>query len=241
MQHLVKTAAVGEVTERGQFSALAATWSVDRTNEQIRPGAFRRSISRWQESGRSIPLHWNHSTGPADIIGSIDPQLTRETSEGLVVEGRVDLEDSTTAREAWRSMKRDRLALSFGYVVNKERKRGDGVTELLELDLFEISVVPRPANPATRFLSVKGTDSTAPSLRNELLSIMEAGARTPDGRRAVPDVVQKADWERLSGSSGRLDSDRDQRRRFAALTGDAKAAPPQTQDESIRIASFEIR
>lgn len=60
---------------------------------------------------------------------------------------------------------------------------------------------------------------------------------TPDGRRAVPDVVSKADWQRLDDLSS---SDRDQRRRFAALTGDVKAAPPTAPDEPIRVASFEI-
>jgi len=34
----------------------------------------------------------------------------------------------------------------------KSRDREDGVKELLELDLFEISVVPHPMNADTRFI-----------------------------------------------------------------------------------------
>ena len=44
--------------------------------------------------------------------------------------------------------------LSFGYVTLKTRKRG-GISDLLELDLFEVSIVPHPANPDTRVLSMK--------------------------------------------------------------------------------------
>lgn len=45
--------------------------------------------------------------------------------------------------------------------------------------------------------------------------------------------------DRLSDlSSG---SDRDQRRRFAALTGEVKAAPPKGQDaQPVRVATFQI-
>ena len=79
----------------------------------------------------------------------------RETDEGLYVEGRLDLTDSEVAREAWRSMKSNGVALSFGYKVDRSHKGSDGVTLLDELDLFEVSVTPGPANPETRFLSLK--------------------------------------------------------------------------------------
>ena len=52
-------------------------------------------------------------------------------------------------------MKAHRVALSFGFVVTDEFKRSDGIRELREIDLFEISVVPAPANQDTRFLSLK--------------------------------------------------------------------------------------
>jgi hypothetical protein len=46
------------------------------------------------------------------------------------------------------------VSLSFGYVALKTRKRG-GINDLLQLDLFEVSIVPHPANPDTRVLSMK--------------------------------------------------------------------------------------
>ena len=83
----------------------------------------------------------------------------REAEEGLYVRGQLDLEDSEVAREAWRSMKNNSVALSFGYMVTKSRDRDDGVRELLGIDLFEISIVPHPANANTRFVSLKAASS----------------------------------------------------------------------------------
>ena len=59
------------------------------------------------------------------------------------------------AREAWRSMKANRVQLSFGYLATQSHKRADGVIELTEIDLFEVSIVGAPANVDTRILSVK--------------------------------------------------------------------------------------
>ena len=156
MDHKTRGATV-TATEQdlGQFTAIAAAWTVDRDHEQIRRGAFSKTIQRWKASGRQVPVHWAHKGEAENVIGSIDPAAMVERQDGLYVEGTLDLEDSDVAREAWRSMKAHRVALSFGFVVNDEFKRSDGIRELREIDLFEISVVPAPANENTRFLSLK--------------------------------------------------------------------------------------
>ena len=154
VQHTVKAATV-QATDRGEFSAIAAAWTVDRDGDAIIPGAFARTIQRWQASRKRVPVHWNHRGEAANVIGSIDPASMRETDEGLYVEGKLDIDTSNVAREAWRSMRNNAMSLSFGYLTSKSRKRGDGITELLELDLFEISIVPGPSNPDTRILEMK--------------------------------------------------------------------------------------
>jgi HK97 family phage prohead protease len=119
-------------------------------------------------------LHWDHRGEAHNVIGSIDPMSMRETSEGLRVEGKLDLEDSEVAREAWRSMKANRVSLSFGYLATRACKRSDGVRELAEIDLFEISVIPHPANADTRFLSLKSADSDLERVRTEARDSMLA-------------------------------------------------------------------
>jgi Caudovirus prohead serine protease len=120
----------------------------------------RRSCRPRGRSGSAAPL-------PVELVhllqargGSVEPQTMAETDEGLHVEGQLDLETSEVAREAWRSMKADRVALSFGYMVTADFKREDGVRELLGIDLFEISIVPAPANPDTRIVSMKSADTS---------------------------------------------------------------------------------
>ena len=160
MQHItIKAAATA--TDRGHFTAIAATWSVDRDGDQIRRGAFAKTIKNWRQSGKRLPFHWNHGGQASDVIGWVDPASLRETDEGLYVRGQLDLEDSKVAREAWRSMKNNSVSLSFGYMIGKSKARFDGVRELLEIDLFEISVVPAPANAETRFVELKAASDVA--------------------------------------------------------------------------------
>lgn len=146
--------AAATATDKGEFTAIIAAYSVDRVGDEIMPGAFKGTIERWQSSGKMIPLHWDHSAEPQNIIGYVDPQTMREGAEGLYVRGKLDLEGSAVAREAWRAMKDNSVAFSFGYLIEQASER-DGVQQLKALDLFEISVTPAPVNPDTRILSLK--------------------------------------------------------------------------------------
>ena len=155
MQRMTVKTAVAETTELGHFAAIAATWSKDRSGERIIPGAFGATIARWQGSGKKVPLHWNHGSKAEDIIGEVDPQTMIEVEDGLFVEGDLDIHDSDVARQAWRSVKKNRVGLSFGYLTTDDRVGTDGTKELLELDLFEITLTPTPANADTRVLETK--------------------------------------------------------------------------------------
>ena len=156
MERSTKAATVTATTELGEFTAIAAAYTVDRVGDQIIPGAFAKTIAHWQASGKRVPLHWDHQGEAHNVIGSLDPANMKEVDAGLQVSGRVDLENSETAREAWRSMKNGSMSLSFGYLVTQATKRkSDGINELREIDLFEVSIVPAPANPDTRILSMK--------------------------------------------------------------------------------------
>jgi hypothetical protein len=64
-------------------------------------------------------------------------------------------------------VKSNTISLSFGYLVTNSFKRADGIQELRELDLFEVSLTPAPANPDTRILSFKSTDPDEPEVEPE--------------------------------------------------------------------------
>ena len=154
-------------TEEGTFTALASAFgNIDRTGERVVKGAFTSTIRRWQEAGRDVPLVWDHGRNARDVIGSVSSASMEERDQGLYVEGRLDIEDSELAREAWRSVKRGRISLSFGYLVEQDREGRDGVKELTRLDLMEITLTSVPANPDARVLSSKNAVGGGESLNS---------------------------------------------------------------------------
>lgn len=160
-------------TDLGEFTAIAAAYSVDRGGDRIIPGAFSATIEKWQASGKQIPLHWDHEGGPESIIGTVDPAKVKETDAGLMVAGRLDLENSEVAKEAWRAMKSNSMALSFGYMVVDGAEAEDGVYELKSIDLFEISVTPSPMNADTRFLDLKSAHENEVKALTERVEALE--------------------------------------------------------------------
>jgi HK97 family phage prohead protease len=193
MEH-VTVKAVTTATDRGWFTALAAVFgNVDRDGDRIVKGAFAQSIEAWQSTGRTVPLHWNHSADPDDIIGHVDPRAMVETDRGLVVEGQLDLDGSERARQAWRAMKTGSIGLSFGYLTQRQGKAPDGANELLAIDLFEISLTPGPSNPSTAVLSMKSADPDLDRVRikarDDMLAVLaeaDKQAVRPDRKRTAP-------------------------------------------------------
>jgi HK97 family phage prohead protease len=154
MLHKTVDAAVVN-TDQGEFTAIAAAYSTDRQGERIIPGAFASTLEAWRNSGKNIPLEWDHSGDARNVIGYVDPARSRETQDGLLVEGKLDINDSEVAREAWRSMKNNAIGMSFGYLVTDAREGSDGIKELTGLDVFEVTATATPANGDTRMLSTK--------------------------------------------------------------------------------------
>lgn len=202
-------------TDAGEFVALAAAYSIDRAGDRIIPGAFAKTIQRWQASQKRLPLHWNHESDPASIIGAIDPATMEETELGLKVAGKVDLDGSEKGREAWRSMKAGTMSLSFGYMVVAE-KQADDANELHELDLFEISVVPGPANADTRFLSLKSMSDD--QLREELGSLRKRVDEIEAQLEEPPDADDVEDEPGESQQASDPEADQFEVERLRALT-----------------------
>ncbi len=214
MRHLTIKAA-STATAQGRFFAIAAAWSVDLDGDQIVRGAFADTIRRWRESGKNIPVHWNHQAEASNVIGWVDPALMREAKEGLYVKGELALEESETAREAWRSMEANAVSLSFGFMVRKSEDRSDGVRELHEIDLFEVSIVPHPANPDTRFLELKS-------------------AHRPFDR----DAFQR---EVLDGFMSRSNRTESVKKRAAAILAVDDEPEPKRARGPVKIATFEVK
>ncbi|HVF84250.1 MAG TPA: HK97 family phage prohead protease [Sphingomicrobium sp.] len=132
---------MAEPPGRVRFAGYAAVFDrLDNGGDVIRAGAFRETLKRC----RSVPLLWQHRTGA--VIGRID--TIREDRKGLRVIGTVCGGERAAEVAGLLSGKRVD-GLSFGYRVREARRR-DGVRELLELDLVEVSVVQQPMQPSAR-------------------------------------------------------------------------------------------
>jgi uncharacterized protein len=197
MEHKTVEASARVTSDLGEFSAIAAAYTVDRQGDQIVRGAFEKTIARWQMLRRKVPLHWDHRGGTENVIGAADPASMREIDEGLYVRGKLDLQESTLARDAWRAMKTGSVALSFGYMAPRSRMRRDGVRELTEIDLFEISLTPAPANADTRIIEMK---SARRATRGASRSSNDPAALSPaDVRKHAAEVgidlpLTRAEW-----------------------------------------------
>lgn len=147
-------------TEEGTFEALVAVFgNVDAYGDVIVKGAFADTLKEWGESGHPIPVVWSHAKDdPFSHIGVVEE--AKETDTGLLVTGRLDL-DNPTAAQVHRLLKGGRVKeFSFAFSYDPEdvtpaKRDGVEVRELHRLKLHEVGPTMIGANPATELISVK--------------------------------------------------------------------------------------
>jgi len=171
MKHMTLAAKATTTTDQGEVTLLVSTYDRDRGGDVIEPGAFAETIAKWQRSKKKIPLHFDHKGEPESIIGAADPHSMRETDQGLIVEAKLDLEESEKAREVWRLVRSGVVACSFGYLAEASREQSDGTRLLTKIDLFEVTLTPSPMNPETRVIDYKA--ASAPAVSSDLAYILE--------------------------------------------------------------------
>lgn len=144
-------------TEEGVFRAVISTSSVDREKDIVVPEAMVKALQAWLKVGKLVPLAWQHSPKAEDQIGHIKPDTVEAVNGEVVADGWID-QTTRRGKDAWRLVKSDTLGFSFGYMIVNAVKRADGVREIQELDVFEVSATPTPMNHDTRVLGWKSTE-----------------------------------------------------------------------------------
>jgi len=123
-----------------RFAGYAALFDIaDAGRDTIRRGAFARTLAA---RSKPLPLFWQHR--PDQPIGVIE-QATEDT-RGLRVIARIDRPDS---RAAHLLAAGHVTGLSFGFRTRAARQSAAG-RELLEIDLFEVSLVTHPLQHGAR-------------------------------------------------------------------------------------------
>ena len=109
----------------------------DGGGDVIHKGAFARTLAQWQQERRDpLPLYWQHRS---DLrIGWVT--MAAEDQRGLRVIAAIDNPEGRAAQ----SVRRGEVSgLSFGYRAIASERTGEG-RELLDVELFEVSLVTHP-------------------------------------------------------------------------------------------------
>lgn len=146
--------------EGGQITGYASTFDrvPDAYGDVIAPGAFKASLAKWQDIGKPIPLLFGHRTDdPFMNIGAVES--AEEDERGLKFTAKLD-PDNPNAQYSRKLLLEGRIhQFSFAFDVKEAGlttlEDGTKANELRELDLFEISLVPIPANQFATVEEVK--------------------------------------------------------------------------------------
>ncbi len=150
-----------EVGEDGTFSGYASLFDkTDLGNDRVMRGAFKRSIEQRKPGG--IRMLFQHN--PDKPIGVWEE--LKEDERGLFVRGRIT-SDVASGMEVLSLMRAGALdGLSIGFKTKRARRNAkSGIREILEVDLWEISVVTFPMLPEARVSQVKNFQGHLPTVR----------------------------------------------------------------------------
>jgi len=173
-------------TGDGVFAGYASLFGqADGEGDVVAAGAFAGALAT-RGAGR-IAMLWQHA--PDRPVGTWMHMV--EDATGLWVEGRLALE-SEAGREAHALLKARALTgLSIGFhAVRAERRPGGGRT-LLEIDLWEVSLVTFPMLDAARVARIKAAPdpfsaAQAQALARAMRRAAHALARPHADRKGVP-------------------------------------------------------
>lgn len=193
----LKIKATATATEQGVFTAVISSSSVDLEGDVVNPQAMVAAFEKWASVDRKIPLTWNHSGAPEDIIGNVDPSTARVVGNEVHIDGWID-QGIERGAEAWRLAKSGTLGFSYGAMVPNDSftKNEHGGMNIDGLDIFEATATPTPMNKQTRVVSWKGIPRKK-ALQSAIEEALESAGRAAYG---TPDIyVSVEDYDPDAG------------------------------------------
>lgn len=165
-----RSAAIKAADDAGIITGYFSTYDTDPDSygDIVAPGAFTKTLAAREATGHPFPLCWNHDLD--QIIGTVDS--VEDTENGPLM--KASFLDTPLAQEKRAIVKSGSVyQFSFAYAVTgwrepNEDEKAKGVQNVLtEVDLYEVSIVPIPANQHAVMTDVKsgrrnsGKDETA--------------------------------------------------------------------------------
>ncbi len=152
------------IDAEGRFAGYASVFGVqDESGDTVMPGAFGKSLAARRRDG--VRMLFQHD--PKEPVGVWESLA--EDATGLAVEGRLTagVPRSDALRRLIEAGAIDGLSIGFR-TVRATRERGGGRRRLLEIDLWEISIVSFPMLAAARIAPA------APASQRRLLRSLDA-------------------------------------------------------------------
>jgi len=174
LRYIERPFEIKSVEDTGVFEGFGSVFgNVDSYKEIVAPGAFTESLAGWKAAGRLPPILWQHRSGEP-----LGPYLSmEEQSVGLHVKGQLLVNDVQRAKEARALMHAKAVnGLSIGFVTREDSyDKATGIRTLKKVDLWEVSVVTFPANPAAQISSVKSAIDAIETLRDAEAFLRDVG------------------------------------------------------------------
>lgn len=164
----------------------------DLAGDVVLPGAFRRALSRQRPGG--IRMLFQHD--PVRPVGIW--REVREDSKGLFVRGEL-LPEVQQGRELISLLGAKAVdGLSIGFKTKRARQdRKTGHRYLIEVDLWEISIVTFPMLPEARVFALKSQSTAASGLK------IPTGSASAGGSELTGRMASAARKLRASGGHSR--------------------------------------
>jgi len=202
----------------------------DLGRDVVHPGAFQETLKSKGADG--VRMLFQHDAGQPIGVW----QKLHEDARGLFARGRL-MPDVARAREVLSLMRAGAVdGLSIGFrAVRTKRDRKTGIRHLLKVDLWEISVVTFPMQPAARVSSVKSWPfrSAPPSEREfERWLTQDAGFTRSEARALMRDGLDGLKSRRDAGGDQGEAVLRQQIAEAAELLRSASIVPRQTEVRS---------
>ncbi len=157
--------------------------------ERIDPEAFKRTL----KEGADVRALVEHD--PARILGRSTAGTLRLKGDDSGLLAEIDMPDTSAARDTMESVKRgDLTQMSFGFRTISdrwERNNDEDIRTLLDVDLFDVSVVAFPAYPDT------DVAKRSLAVRSGIMTSAEAREREALIRRGLTMRRQKLDAHRF--------------------------------------------
>jgi HK97 family phage prohead protease len=151
-----------KATKDGKIEGYGSLFGiVDKGGDIVVKGAYSASLERRRARSEKVKMLWQHD--PSQPIGIWDEVI--EDDKGLIVKGRI-LDQVAKGREAKALMEAGALdGLSIGYRTIRADYKDTGERQLLEVDLWEVSLVTFPMLPEARAsVKLEGLDEVKEKL-----------------------------------------------------------------------------